>query len=115
MCPLTCIDASQRSVTVDSGKCYFAAHNPSVEGSIPSGPTSSTQGYLQRLVRGPLSLSGRRVKIMSATSTSEERMPNLFEVAGGEEGIHRLEARFYALVLADDLLQPLFGTGQPQH
>jgi hemoglobin len=42
-------------------------------------------------------------------------MPSLYEVAGGEEGIHRLEARFYSLVLVDDLLQPLFGAGQPQH
>ncbi|GAB3755104.1 group II truncated hemoglobin [Microlunatus parietis] len=39
----------------------------------------------------------------------------MYEFAGGEEGLHRLEEHFYALVLADDLLQPLFGAGQPQH
>lgn len=42
-------------------------------------------------------------------------MPSLFEYAGGEEAIHRLEAAFYSSVLADPLLQPLFGDGQPQH
>jgi hemoglobin len=39
----------------------------------------------------------------------------MYEFAGGEEGLHRLEEHFYAMVLADDLLQPLFGAGQPEH
>jgi hemoglobin len=39
----------------------------------------------------------------------------LYEVAGGEEGIHRLEDIFYSSVLADPLLQPLFGQGQAKH
>jgi hemoglobin len=38
-------------------------------------------------------------------------VPTLFEFAGGEEGLHRLEQTFYDSVLAD----PLFGAGQPQH
>jgi len=42
-------------------------------------------------------------------------MPSLYEHAGGDEGLHRLEAAFYRSVLADPLLQPLFGAGQPQH
>jgi len=42
-------------------------------------------------------------------------MPSLYEHAGGEEGLHRLEQRFYDSVLRDPLLQPLFGEGQPQH
>jgi hemoglobin len=42
-------------------------------------------------------------------------MPTLFEAAGGEAGLHRLEEAFYSSVLADPLLQPLFGAGQPQH
>ena len=42
-------------------------------------------------------------------------MPSLYEHAGGEAAIHRLEDAFYASVLADPLLQPLFGEGQPQH
>jgi len=42
-------------------------------------------------------------------------MPSLFEHAGGEEGLHRLEATFYTSVLADPLLQPLFGVGKPEH
>jgi hemoglobin len=41
--------------------------------------------------------------------------PTLYEVAGGEEGIHRLEDIFYSSVLADPLLQPLFGQGQAKH
>ena len=42
-------------------------------------------------------------------------MPSLYEHAGGEKAIHRLEKAFYTKVLADPLLQPLFGSGQPQH
>jgi hemoglobin len=42
-------------------------------------------------------------------------MPSLFEHAGGEEALHRLEQTFYDSVLRDPLLQPLFGAGQPQH
>ena len=42
-------------------------------------------------------------------------MPTLFEHAGGEQGLHRLEQTFYDSVLADPLLQPLFGEGQSTH
>ena len=42
-------------------------------------------------------------------------MPSLYDFAGGEEGLHRLEDTFYTSVLEDPLLQPLFGAGQPQH
>lgn len=42
-------------------------------------------------------------------------MPTLYEAAGGEEAIHRLEETFYASVLADPVLQPLFGAGQAKH
>ncbi len=42
-------------------------------------------------------------------------MPSLYEFAGGEEALHRLEDAFYRSVLKDPLLQPLFGAGQPQH
>ena len=41
--------------------------------------------------------------------------PTLFEHAGGEEAIHRLEAIFYRSVLADPVLKPLFGDGRPEH
>src|SRR3954469_13141729 len=42
-------------------------------------------------------------------------MPSLYEHAGGEPALHRLEQTFYDSVLEDPLLQPLFGEGQPQH
>jgi hemoglobin len=42
-------------------------------------------------------------------------MSSLFEHAGGEAALHRLEQAFYDGVLADPLLKPLFGDGQPQH
>lgn len=42
-------------------------------------------------------------------------MPSLYEHAGGEAGLHRLEQTFYDSVLADPLLQPLFGAGRPSH
>jgi hemoglobin len=40
-------------------------------------------------------------------------MPSLYEHAGGQEALHRLEDVFYASVLADPVLQPLFGAGDP--
>jgi hemoglobin len=42
-------------------------------------------------------------------------VPTLYEAAGGDEGIHRLEDIFYSSRLADPLLQPLFGQGQAEH
>lgn len=42
-------------------------------------------------------------------------MPSLYNFAGGEEALHRLEQLFYDSVLRDPLLQPLFGAGQPEH
>ena len=42
-------------------------------------------------------------------------MPSLYEFAGGEEALHRLEDAFYSSVLNDPLLQPLFGEGRPEH
>ena len=42
-------------------------------------------------------------------------MVTLFEHAGGEAGLHRLEQIFYDSVLADPLLQPLFGAGRASH
>jgi hemoglobin len=42
-------------------------------------------------------------------------LPSLFEHAGGEEALHHLEDIFYSSVLADPVLQPLFGAGRPEH
>jgi hemoglobin len=42
-------------------------------------------------------------------------VPSLFEHAGGEQALHRLEQVFYDSVLADPVLQPLFGAGRPEH
>ncbi|QKW36322.1 globin [Actinomadura sp. NAK00032] len=42
-------------------------------------------------------------------------METLYEHAGGDEGLRRFIGLFYASVLADDLLQPLFGEGRPTH
>ncbi len=42
-------------------------------------------------------------------------MPSLYEFAGGEAALHRLEDTFYSSVLQDPLLQPLFGAGKPEH
>jgi hemoglobin len=39
----------------------------------------------------------------------------LFEHAGGEAALHRLEQTFYDSVLADPLLRPLFGAGRASH
>ncbi|MEV4677870.1 MULTISPECIES: globin [Actinomadura] len=42
-------------------------------------------------------------------------MESLYEHAGGEEGLRRFIGLFYASLLADDLLQPLFGEGRASH
>jgi hemoglobin len=42
-------------------------------------------------------------------------MSTLYEFAGGDEALHRLEEIFYASVLVDPLLQPLFGNGKAEH
>jgi hemoglobin len=42
-------------------------------------------------------------------------VPSLYEFAGGEDALHRLEDTFYSSVLRDPLLQPLFGAGKPEH
>ena len=42
-------------------------------------------------------------------------VPTLFELAGGWDGLHRLEQTFYDSVLGDPVLQPLFGAGQASH
>ena len=42
-------------------------------------------------------------------------MPSLYEHAGGEEAIHRLEDVFYGKILTDPVLKPLFGEGRPTH
>jgi hemoglobin len=39
----------------------------------------------------------------------------IFEHAGGEAALRRFVDRFYASVLADPILQPLFGSGRADH
>ncbi|WP_109507501.1 group II truncated hemoglobin [Nocardioides speluncae] len=39
----------------------------------------------------------------------------LYEHAGGHAGLHKVIAHWYPTVLADPLLGPLFGEGQPTH
>ena len=42
-------------------------------------------------------------------------MGSILEHAGGEGALHRFIDIFYASVLADPVLQPLFGAGRPEH
>ena len=42
-------------------------------------------------------------------------VPSMYDHAGGEEALHRLESTFYESVRADPILQPLFGEGRPEH
>ncbi|WP_419992473.1 group II truncated hemoglobin [Streptomyces boninensis] len=42
-------------------------------------------------------------------------MPTVYEHAGGYEALHRFIDVFYSSCLADPLLKPLFGEGQPTH
>src|SRR5260221_1753591 len=46
---------------------------------------------------------------------NSSRMKTLYEHAGGEQGLRRFTDLFYRSVLADPLLQPLFGAGKPHH
>jgi hemoglobin len=42
-------------------------------------------------------------------------MESLYEYAGGQESLRRFIDAFYGSVLADPVLQPLFGAGRPEH
>jgi hemoglobin len=42
-------------------------------------------------------------------------MPTLYEHAGGEEALHRLEEIFYTKVLSDPMLKALFTERRPHH
>jgi hemoglobin len=42
-------------------------------------------------------------------------MESIYEHAGGRESLHRFIGIFYGSVLADPMLQPLFGAGEPDH
>ena len=42
-------------------------------------------------------------------------MTTIYEHAGGHDAIRRFIDVFYTSVLADELLQPLFGAGRPEH
>ena len=42
-------------------------------------------------------------------------MQSLYEHAGGQAGLRRFIDAFYTSVLADPVLQPLFGAGRPEH
>lgn len=42
-------------------------------------------------------------------------METLYDHAGGQDALHRFIDIFYSSVLADPVLQPLFGTGRPEH
>jgi hemoglobin len=42
-------------------------------------------------------------------------MESIFEHAGGRDALRRFIDVFYGSVLADPLLQPLFGAGRPEH
>jgi hemoglobin len=44
-----------------------------------------------------------------------KRMTSLYEHAGREQALHRLEETFYTKVLADPVLQRLFTGRRPQH
>lgn len=57
----------------------------------------------------PRALAGRRLLCNHVS------METLYEHAGGSTALHHFVNVFYASVLADPLLQPLFGAGSPQH
>jgi hemoglobin len=42
-------------------------------------------------------------------------MESLYDHAGGQDGLHRFVDTFYQTLLADPLLQPLFGEGRAEH
>jgi len=42
-------------------------------------------------------------------------MESIYEHAGGHDALRRFIDIFYSSVLADPLLQPLFGAGRPEH
>src|SRR5262245_35546455 len=69
---------------------------------------------------------GRFVPLLSAFSDEREHkcteaaaremsMRSLYEHAGGDDALHRLEELFYSKVLADPILKSLFPEPRPRH
>jgi truncated hemoglobin YjbI len=55
-----------------------------------------------------------RVVLVKEVAMNDGRT-TLFEHAGGSDALRRFVDTFYSSVLADPLLQPLFGAGRPEH
>jgi len=79
-------------------------------------------GYLSGRRRGERIIIGRGAILAPPQRDKRCRITlchmaqeTLFEHAGGIERLHQLEDYFYSSVLADPLLQPLFGAGKPSH
>src|SRR6516164_9350297 len=52
---------------------------------------------------------------MGWSSLARGNMRSLYEHAGGDEALHRLEELFYSKVLADPILKRLFNERRPHH
>ena len=53
--------------------------------------------------------------IVAVSGTGEQSRETLFQHAGGDDGLHRLEELFYAKALADPVLKHLFTHRVPTH
>jgi hemoglobin len=67
------------------------------------------------LARTATARSGTLVSGPMAETHGSEDMASLYEHAGGDEALHRLEEIFYTKVLADPVLRTLFTERRPHH
>lgn len=70
-------------------------------------------------MRGPVQESGHYLGgapyIPHSASERKGRMPSLYDHAGRDDGLRRLEETFYAKLLADPTLKALFSSAHPRH
>src|SRR5690242_18668575 len=96
-----------------------SARRPSATGGTSTCPATAPAGSARR----PARTGSRRPPIAPGPELLPERelicnhviVETILEHAGGEDALRRFIEIFYAGVLADPLLQPLFGAGRPEH
>ncbi|MEU4163566.1 antibiotic biosynthesis monooxygenase [Actinoplanes sp. NPDC026670] len=73
------------------------------------------QGFLAEIEPWIEAVDERRHYRRTAVAGAGGSIPSMYEWAGGTEALERLTERFYQLVIADDVVGPLFAHMDPGH
>jgi len=103
-------------------KINFEGYLSQVAGAGLAGDSSGTRGggFIRHpvggdsLAPGPVGFTPRRLS-PAAVFCNAVIMETIYEHAGGHDALRHFIDIFYASVLADPVLHPLFGEGRPEH